>query len=131
MVGALSVADDSLIIDAVCLWDWLVSLKREWHLVRLYLKLHLPPADLTTYAQIWKSKWSVIKVLYLLCRYWVLFAVPYVLWVYVEDHSLETCLKIFRSPPALAVRRCSTLVFRNEADVWCGGRIVDVESTLG
>ncbi|KAG8946300.1 hypothetical protein FRC04_011930 [Tulasnella sp. 424] len=69
---------------AVCLWDWLVSLKREYRLI-------------------WQSKWSVIKVLYLLCRYWVLFVIPYVLWCFTQDHSLETCMKIYKSPVALAM----------------------------
>ncbi|KAG8904380.1 hypothetical protein FRC00_013996, partial [Tulasnella sp. 408] len=69
---------------SVAVWDWLVSLKKEYRLI-------------------WQSKWSVIKVLYLLSRYWVLFIFPYVLWCYVEDHSLETCQKIFKSPVALAM----------------------------
>ncbi|KAG9019820.1 hypothetical protein FRB90_005968 [Tulasnella sp. 427] len=71
-------------VDAVCLWDWLVSLPREWRLI-------------------WKSQWSVIKVLYLLCRYWVLLVVPYVLWVFTQDHSLEACMKLYKSPVALAM----------------------------
>ncbi|KAG8949319.1 hypothetical protein FRC04_008921 [Tulasnella sp. 424] len=69
---------------AVCLWDWLTSLQREYRLI-------------------WKSPWSVIKVLYLLCRYWVLLIIPYVLWVFVEDHSEAACLKLFKSPVALAM----------------------------
>ncbi|KAG9044408.1 hypothetical protein FS837_008203 [Tulasnella sp. UAMH 9824] len=69
---------------AVAVWDWLVSLKREYRLI-------------------WQSKWSVIKVLYLLSRYWVLFIFPYVLWCYVENHSLDTCQKIYKSPVALAM----------------------------
>ncbi|KIO21505.1 hypothetical protein M407DRAFT_28897 [Tulasnella calospora MUT 4182] len=69
---------------AIAVWDWLVSLKKEYRLI-------------------WQSKWSVIKVLYLLSRYWVLFVFPYVLWAYTQDHSLETCQKLYKSPVALAM----------------------------
>ncbi|KAG8895963.1 hypothetical protein FRB99_000239 [Tulasnella sp. 403] len=69
---------------AVCLWDWLVSLQREWILI-------------------WKTRWSIIKCLYLLCRYWVILTMPYVLWVYIEDHSLNACNKLYRSPVAIAM----------------------------
>ncbi|KAG8934363.1 hypothetical protein FRC02_010108 [Tulasnella sp. 418] len=69
---------------AVCLWDWLISLKREYHLI-------------------WKKRWSVVKVLYILCRYWVIIIMPYVLWVFIEDHSEEACFKLYRSPVALAM----------------------------
>ncbi|KAG8932200.1 hypothetical protein FRC01_000121 [Tulasnella sp. 417] len=69
---------------AITLWDWLVSLQREYRLI-------------------WKSPWSVIKVLYLLCRYWVIAVIPYVLWVYTQDHSEATCWKIYKSPVALAM----------------------------
>lgn len=69
---------------AVTLWDWLVSIQREYRLI-------------------WKSPWSVIKVLYLLCRYWVILVVPYVLWVFTQDHTEEECWKLYKSPVALAM----------------------------
>ncbi|EJC98741.1 uncharacterized protein FOMMEDRAFT_96211, partial [Fomitiporia mediterranea MF3/22] len=69
---------------AVVVWDWIISLPRE-------------------YKFIWKSNWTAAKFSYLFCRYWVLFVMPYILSVFVTNHSKETCLKIFRSPVALAM----------------------------
>lgn len=39
-----------------------------------------------------------------MCRYYVILVMPYVIWVFVADHSLDACKKLFRSPVALAVR---------------------------
>ncbi|KAF9270645.1 hypothetical protein L218DRAFT_969139 [Marasmius fiardii PR-910] len=70
--------------DAVVIWDWLVSLSREWRFV-------------------WKTHWTPVKVAYLFCRYWVIAVVPYLLYCFVADHSRETCEKIYRYPVALAM----------------------------
>ncbi|KAF9074854.1 hypothetical protein BDP27DRAFT_1286950 [Rhodocollybia butyracea] len=70
--------------DAVVIWDWLVSLPREWRFV-------------------WKTHWTPVKVAYLFCRYWVIAVVPYLLYAFVSDHSVETCQKIYRIPVALAM----------------------------
>ncbi|KAJ7070725.1 hypothetical protein C8F01DRAFT_391880 [Mycena amicta] len=69
---------------AVVIWDWLISLPREWTFV-------------------WKTHWTPVKAAYLFCRYWVICVVPVLLWVFVMDHSQETCEKIFRLPVALAL----------------------------
>ncbi|KAL5533731.1 hypothetical protein ACEPAG_191 [Sanghuangporus baumii] len=69
---------------AVFAWDWLVSLPRE-------------------YKFIWKSGWTAAKMSYLFCRYWVLFVMPYILFIYVTNHSWEDCQKLYRSPVALAM----------------------------
>ncbi|KAF7303188.1 hypothetical protein MKEN_01282500 [Mycena kentingensis (nom. inval.)] len=69
---------------AVVIWDWLISLPRE-------------------YTFIWKTHWTPVKVAYLFCRYWVIAVVPYLLYCFVLDHTLETCQKIFRVPVALAL----------------------------
>ncbi|KIK70668.1 hypothetical protein GYMLUDRAFT_150251 [Collybiopsis luxurians FD-317 M1] len=70
--------------DAVVIWDWLVSLPREWRFV-------------------WKTHWTPVKIAYLFCRYWVIAVVPYLLYAFVSDHSRETCEKIYRIPVALAM----------------------------
>ncbi|KIY51322.1 hypothetical protein FISHEDRAFT_70962 [Fistulina hepatica ATCC 64428] len=69
---------------SVVVWDWIISLNRE-------------------YRFIWKTRWTPVKVAYLFCRYWVLFVIPYLLYAFVADHSLQTCQKIYRIPVALAM----------------------------
>ncbi|KAE9398485.1 hypothetical protein BT96DRAFT_994834 [Gymnopus androsaceus JB14] len=69
---------------AVVIWDWLVSLPREWRFV-------------------WKTHWTPVKFAYLFCRYWVIAVIPYLLYAFVKDHSRETCEKIYRIPVALAM----------------------------
>ncbi|THV07496.1 hypothetical protein K435DRAFT_959579 [Dendrothele bispora CBS 962.96] len=69
---------------AVVIWDWLISLPRE-------------------YRFIWKTHWTPVKIAYLFCRYWVIFVVPYLLYAFVGDHTRETCEKIFKIPVALAM----------------------------
>ncbi|KAG9036394.1 hypothetical protein FRB95_008935 [Tulasnella sp. JGI-2019a] len=69
---------------AVSLWDWIVNLPREWRLIH-------------------ESPWSAVKVLYLLCRYWVIAGGPWVLFVFIGDHSEDTCNKLWRSPQILAM----------------------------
>ncbi|KLO07103.1 hypothetical protein SCHPADRAFT_665082 [Schizopora paradoxa] len=71
-------------IDAVVLWDWIVCLPRE-------------------YRFIWKSNWTAAKYAYLFCRYWVIVVIPFILYCYIQDHSQERCLQLFRAPVALAM----------------------------
>ncbi|KAF8506799.1 hypothetical protein F5888DRAFT_1645398 [Russula emetica] len=71
-------------IDTVVLWDWIISLPREWQ-------------------YIWKTSWTPVKVAYLFCRYWVITVVPYLLYAFVNNHSLETCQRIYKIPVALAM----------------------------
>ncbi|KAF4604909.1 hypothetical protein EYR40_003692 [Pleurotus pulmonarius] len=70
--------------DAVVLWDWAISLPREWRFV-------------------WRTHWTPVKVAYLFCRYWVIAVVPYLLYCFVMDHPKETCERIFRIPVGLAM----------------------------
>ncbi|KAK7058437.1 hypothetical protein VNI00_002071 [Paramarasmius palmivorus] len=69
---------------AVVVWDWIVSLPREWRFI-------------------WKTHWTPVKAAYLFCRYWVIAVVPYLLYCFVLDHSRETCERIYRYPVALAM----------------------------
>ncbi|KAH9997753.1 hypothetical protein BJV74DRAFT_768181 [Russula compacta] len=69
---------------SVVLWDWIISLPREWQ-------------------YIWKTSWTPVKVAYLFCRYWVITVVPYLLYAFVNNHSLETCERIYKIPVALAM----------------------------
>ncbi|KDQ63226.1 hypothetical protein JAAARDRAFT_120933 [Jaapia argillacea MUCL 33604] len=69
---------------AVVLWDWIISLHREWRFI-------------------WKSQWTPVKAAYLFCRYWVIVTVPYLLYCFVGNHSFETCQRIFKIPVALAM----------------------------
>ncbi|EIN13912.1 hypothetical protein PUNSTDRAFT_57778, partial [Punctularia strigosozonata HHB-11173 SS5] len=69
---------------AIVAWDWITSLPTEWRCI-------------------WKCRWTPIKLTYLMCRYWVLTVVPYLLYVFCVDHSLETCQRIYRIPVILAM----------------------------
>ncbi|KAJ6609373.1 hypothetical protein B0H10DRAFT_2166352 [Mycena sp. CBHHK59/15] len=90
MSDSLATADHFIYItqvyfcDAVVIWDWLISLPREWRFV-------------------WKTHWTPVKMAYLFCRYWVIAVVPYLLYCFVMDHSLGTCQKIYKVPVALAL----------------------------
>ncbi|KII93599.1 hypothetical protein PLICRDRAFT_131547 [Plicaturopsis crispa FD-325 SS-3] len=69
---------------AVVLWDWVISLPREWRFI-------------------WKTHWTPVKMAYLFCRYWVIAVVPYLLFAFVVNHSLAECEKMYRIPVALAM----------------------------
>ncbi|KAF9567751.1 hypothetical protein CPC08DRAFT_757984 [Agrocybe pediades] len=69
---------------AVVLWDWIISLPREYRFV-------------------WRTHWTPVKIAYLFCRYWVITVVPYLLFCFVVDHSRETCERIYKIPVALAM----------------------------
>ncbi|KAI0034465.1 hypothetical protein K488DRAFT_18270, partial [Vararia minispora EC-137] len=69
---------------AVVVWEWLISLETERQII-------------------WKSPWTLVKCAYFFCRYWVLLITPYDLWVFVINHSQETCQKIYKTPPALGI----------------------------
>lgn len=69
---------------AVIIWDWLISLPREWRFI-------------------WKSIWTPVKVAYLFCRYWVIATVPYLLYCFVVDHTAARCQALYKIPVALAM----------------------------
>ncbi|TFK41812.1 hypothetical protein BDQ12DRAFT_340409 [Crucibulum laeve] len=69
---------------AVVIWDWIISLPREYRFV-------------------WRTHWTPVKVAYLFCRYWVITVVPYLLYCFVVDHPKATCEKIYKIPVALAM----------------------------
>ncbi|KIP10082.1 hypothetical protein PHLGIDRAFT_272630 [Phlebiopsis gigantea 11061_1 CR5-6] len=69
---------------AIVLWDWALGLPREWRFI-------------------WKTSWTPVKIAYLFCRYWVIAVMPYLLWAFCTNHSLEECEKVFRIPVALAM----------------------------
>ena len=58
---------------------------------------------ITDIVQIWKCRWSPIKITYIMCRYWVLTVVPYLLYVFCVNHSSQTCQRIYRIPVILAM----------------------------
>ncbi|KAH7930612.1 hypothetical protein BV22DRAFT_1000304 [Leucogyrophana mollusca] len=68
---------------AVVLWDWVISLPREWRFI-------------------WRTHWTPVKIAYLFCRYWVIAVVPYLLFAFVVSHPKEVCEKIYKVPVALA-----------------------------
>ncbi|KZV73893.1 hypothetical protein PENSPDRAFT_682447 [Peniophora sp. CONT] len=68
---------------AVCIWDWIISLPNE----RRY---------------IWKSKWTLVKGLYLFTRYYVLAVVPYLLWAFCTNHEWSLCRWAFKIPVIVA-----------------------------
>ena len=101
-------------IDTVVLWDWIISLPREWQYVNPFPPTHMCNSYDDT-LQIWKTSWTPVKVAYLFCRYvdsktsnavhaqhfnihryWVITVVPYLLYAFVNNHSLETCQRIYK-----------------------------------
>ncbi|KAJ6561110.1 hypothetical protein DFH09DRAFT_503168 [Mycena vulgaris] len=64
------------VIAVYCLtiYEWLEGLPREIELIH-------------------SSKWNSIKLSYLICRYYALFAWPLVLFAYVGNHTPQTCAK--------------------------------------
>ncbi|KAF8910175.1 hypothetical protein CPB84DRAFT_1672890 [Gymnopilus junonius] len=68
--------------DAVVLWDWIISLPREYNFV-------------------WRTHWTPVKMAYLFCRYWVIVVVPYLLYCFVVDHPRETCERIYKASLAM------------------------------
>ncbi|KAG1885526.1 hypothetical protein F4604DRAFT_1615715 [Suillus subluteus] len=69
---------------AVVVWDWAISLPREWRFI-------------------WKTHWTPVKTAYLFCRYWVIAVVPYLLYAFVTNHTEEECQRIYKIPVALAM----------------------------
>ncbi|KAI0094256.1 hypothetical protein BDY19DRAFT_11232 [Irpex rosettiformis] len=69
---------------AIVVWDWVIAIPRE-------------------YRFIWKTNWTPVKVAYLLCRYWVIAVVPYLLWAFCTNHTWNECEQIYRTPVALAI----------------------------
>ncbi len=52
---------------------------------------NLNKSNLSKYCQIYKSRWSLTKFLYLACRYTPIVFLPFALYAYIPDHDLETC----------------------------------------
>ncbi|KAF8970981.1 hypothetical protein BDZ97DRAFT_1651902, partial [Flammula alnicola] len=48
---------------------------------------------------IYRSRWTTLKVVYLLCRYFPLLSWSIILWTLVGDHDLKTCI------PAIVVQQ--------------------------
>ncbi|KAI0696465.1 hypothetical protein BC835DRAFT_1211560, partial [Cytidiella melzeri] len=63
---------------------------------------------------IWKTHWTPVKVANLLCRYWVIVVVPYLLWPsarttpLVDLTALEHSTRTDQTPVALATRNQAT-----------------------
>ncbi|KAG8866787.1 hypothetical protein FRB97_003751, partial [Tulasnella sp. 331] len=81
--GAIESNHPSLPTDAITLWDWVTSAPREYRLIHL-------------------SPWSAVKALYLLCRYWVIFSMIVVLWIFIGNHTENQCKTLFRVPESIA-----------------------------
>uniref|UniRef100_A0A0W0FB79 Uncharacterized protein n=1 Tax=Moniliophthora roreri TaxID=221103 RepID=A0A0W0FB79_MONRR len=86
---------------AVVVWDWLVSLPREWRFVSY---LHIVSSRLHIFSA-GKSFFDIDPIAPPKCirSYWVIAVVPYLLYCFVVDHSRETCERIYRYPVALAM----------------------------
>lgn len=72
---------------SILVWDWIVSLSTEYHLI-------------------WKTDWTVYKVLYVINRYWTLFALAFSLWAYTAAIDGATCHKVVNlvvSGPSLLI----------------------------
>jgi hypothetical protein len=98
--------------DAVVLWDWVISLSREWRYVCAI------PTPFPKSGSFWLPGMEDPLDAGQICvpvlpvsirygsaqpgsnlssyRYWVIAVVPYLLYCFAMDHSKETCLKIYR-----------------------------------
>jgi hypothetical protein len=57
------------LIDTVVLWDWIISLPREWQYVcTRSLRAMLQASSHDDVLQIWKTPWTPVKAAYLFCR---------------------------------------------------------------
>ncbi|KAI0322109.1 hypothetical protein OF83DRAFT_53468 [Amylostereum chailletii] len=90
---------------AILAWDWITSARKEWY-------------------YIWHTKWTPIKTIYLLTRYWLIGVVPYLLYEFCVDHTMEEC-HLFKIPVALMtwnqlaalgilIHRTYTFMWRNK-----------------
>ncbi|TFK35879.1 hypothetical protein BDQ12DRAFT_267185 [Crucibulum laeve] len=59
-------------IYAIVVWDFIELLEPEYRLI-------------------YKSRWNILKVVYLICRYYPLLIWPIEIWSMVFDHNLKTC----------------------------------------
>ena len=98
--------------DAVVVWDWALSLPREWRFVRTISACLNPGpshhlADMAYAVDTSQARVPVLPVSRsngdIRChrrtrsiRYWVMAVVPYLLWAFCTNHTLEECLRIFR-----------------------------------
>ncbi|KJA28257.1 hypothetical protein HYPSUDRAFT_34644 [Hypholoma sublateritium FD-334 SS-4] len=69
-------------VACIILYEWLINLPEE---IRL----------------IYPSRWSSVKIGYLLCRYYPLLYYPVVLWAYCGDYQPSFCKKVVRPVHAL------------------------------
>ena len=53
--------------DAVVLWDWAISLPREWRFVSFGQLVNISRSPIVE--QVWRTHWTPVKVAYLFCRY--------------------------------------------------------------
>lgn len=60
---------------SILVWDWIISLSTEYQLI-------------------WKTDWTVYKVLYVINRYGALFALAFSLWAYTATIDGATCEKV-------------------------------------
>jgi len=60
---------------AVQVYDWLICLNDEVRYVH-------------------KSRWTSIKIAYLICRYFPLFVFPFYIWGWVGNHPISVCAKV-------------------------------------
>ena len=94
--------------DAVVLWDWLTSLDREWRFVHNFSFFRVlgssfsrsgRPTGLQSKSRICSAGMSIRVppiVCPSTCSYWVIGVVPYLLYCFVGDHTLEKCQRIYR-----------------------------------
>jgi hypothetical protein len=104
-------APQLMLPDAVVVWDWLISLPREWRFVRLLpfclFALLTSRSDLEDHLDARQSCIPFLSVrsrshamsfttLTSLNSYWVIAVVPYLLFAFVTNHTLEVCERIYK-----------------------------------
>ncbi|KAL7009797.1 hypothetical protein EMMF5_000705 [Cystobasidiomycetes sp. EMM_F5] len=62
-------------IYAVVLWDWLLCLSEEWKVI-------------------WKTQWGLVKLLYLLSRYWTIAALGFSLAMFTMNITYASCSRV-------------------------------------
>ncbi|KAF9038630.1 hypothetical protein BJ165DRAFT_1531690 [Panaeolus papilionaceus] len=86
---------------ALQLYEWISGASQEYRLVRENQVQKFASWVLTHVSKIHRARWTSIKILYLLCRYYPLVLWPIVMWAYIGNHDADTCYKVAHPVHAL------------------------------
>lgn len=96
---------------ALQIYEWLAGYVLEYSLCSLPFMTLLGLISLEQEIRlVHRNRWTLIKTLYMLCRYYPLLVWVVVLWAYVGNHSYELCMNAVHPAYAL-LAPCVSPVF--------------------